>query len=187
MKSPPFDYFAPRSVDEALALLREHGDEAKVLAGGQSLIPILALRLAHPAVLIDIGGIDALRQLTSNGVLTIGAGVTQRRAERSAAVTAASPLLAETLPSIAHPQIRNRGTVGGSVAHADPAAELPAVMLALDAVMTIRGAAGTRSVTAADVHMGQSAGRTCSRAIGFIGARGVNGLDWKSSGKSRPR
>jgi carbon-monoxide dehydrogenase medium subunit len=143
-------YFAPRSVDEALALLREHGDEAKVLAGGQSLIPILALRLAHPAVLVDIGGIDELRGISANGVLTIGAGVTQRQAERSTTVTTACPLLAETLPSIAHPQIRNRGTVGGSVAHADPAAELPAVMRALDAVMTIRGAAGTRTVAAVD-------------------------------------
>jgi carbon-monoxide dehydrogenase medium subunit len=150
VKSPPFEYFAPTSVDEALALLREHGDEAKVLAGGQSLIPILALRLAHPAVLIDIGGIDTLGELSRNGVLIIGASVTQRRAERSADVAAASPLLAEALPQVAHPQIRNRGTVGGSVAHADPAAELPAVMLALDAVMTIRGATGTRTVAAAD-------------------------------------
>jgi len=150
VKPPPFEYLAPRSLDEALALLREHGDEAKVLAGGQSLIPILALRLAHPAVLIDIGGIDALGELGRNGVLTIGASVTQRRAERSADVASASPLLAESLPQIAHPQIRNRGTVGGSVAHADPAAELPAVMLALDAVMTIRGAAASRSVAAAD-------------------------------------
>ena len=150
MKSPPFDYLAPRSVDEALAVLREHGDEAKVLAGGQSLIPILALRLAHPAVLIDIGGIETLGEIADNGVLTIGAGVTQRRAERSAMVSSACPLLAATLPQIAHPQIRNRGTIGGSVAHADPAAELPAVMLALDAVMTIRGAAGARQVAAAD-------------------------------------
>ena len=150
MKSPPFEYFAPRSLDEALALLHEHGDESKVLAGGQSLIPILALRLAHPAVLVDIGGIDELGQIVRNGALTIGASVTQRRAERSAEVAAASPLLAETLPQIAHPQIRNRGTVGGSVAHADPAAELPAVMVALDAVMTIRGPGGTRRVAAAD-------------------------------------
>ena len=150
MKSPPFDYLAPRSVDEALALLREHGDEAKVLAGGQSLIPILALRLAHPAVLIDIGGIETIGEIARNGALTIGAGVTQRRAERSAMVSSACPLLAATLPQIAHPQIRNRGTIGGSVAHADPAAELPAVMLALDAVMTIRGAAGARHVAAVD-------------------------------------
>jgi carbon-monoxide dehydrogenase medium subunit len=150
VKSPPFDYLAPRSVDEALALLREHGDEAKVLAGGQSLIPILALRLAHPAVLIDIGGIETIGEIARNGALTIGAGVTQRRAERSAMVSSACPLLAATLPQIAHPQIRNRGTIGGSVAHADPAAELPAVMLALDAVMTIRGAAGARHVAAVD-------------------------------------
>jgi carbon-monoxide dehydrogenase medium subunit len=80
VKSPPFEYFAPRSVDEALALLQQHGDEAKVLAGGQSLIPILALRLAHPAVLIDIGGIEALGELAVNGIATIGATVTQRRA-----------------------------------------------------------------------------------------------------------
>lgn len=150
MKSPPFEYFAPSSVDEALALLHEHGDDAKVLAGGQSLIPILALRLAHPAVLVDIGGIVALGDIAANGMLTIGAGVTQRQAERSLTVTSTCPLLAETLPSIAHPQIRNRGTVGGSVAHADPAAELPAVMLALDAIMTIRGLTGTRTVAAAD-------------------------------------
>jgi aerobic carbon-monoxide dehydrogenase medium subunit len=150
VKSPPFEYFAPSSLDEALALLHEHGDDAKVLAGGQSLIPILALRLAHPAVLVDIGGIVALGDIAANGMLTIGAGVTQRQAERSLTVTSTCPLLAETLPSIAHPQIRNRGTVGGSVAHADPAAELPAVMLALDAIMTIRGLTGTRTVAAAD-------------------------------------
>lgn len=150
MKSPPFEYVAPRSVDEAVALLREHGDEAKVLAGGQSLIPILALRLAHPAVLVDIGGIDTLGEIAGNGMLTIGASVTQRRAERAPAVASASALLAEALPSIAHPQIRNRGTVGGSIAHADPAAELPAVMLALDALMTIRSTAGIRTVAATD-------------------------------------
>ena len=90
MKSPPFEYVAPRSVDEAVALLREHGDEAKVLAGGQSLIPILALRLAHPAVLVDIGGIDTLGEIAGNGMLTIGASVTQRRAERAPAVASAS-------------------------------------------------------------------------------------------------
>jgi carbon-monoxide dehydrogenase medium subunit len=150
VKSPPFEYLAPRSVDEALAALREHGDEAKVLAGGQSLIPILALRLAHPSVLVDIGGLDELKQLSANATLTIGAGVTQRRAERDTAVAASAPLLAEALPAIAHPQIRNRGTVGGSIAHADPAAELPAVMLVLDATMMVRGAEGTRAIAAPD-------------------------------------
>jgi carbon-monoxide dehydrogenase medium subunit len=150
VKSPPFEYLAPRSVDEALAALQEHGDEAKVLAGGQSLIPILALRLAHPSVLVDIGNVESLAHFEVNGTLTIGAAVTQRRAERTPGLAAAAPLLAEALPSIAHPQIRNRGTVGGSLAHADPAAELPAVMLALDATMAIRGGRGTRTVAARD-------------------------------------
>jgi carbon-monoxide dehydrogenase medium subunit len=150
VKSPPFEYVAPRTVDEALAALHEHGDEAKVLAGGQSLIPILALRLAHPSVLVDIGNIETLTELKANGTLAIGAAVTQRRAERTADVGASAPLLAESLPSIAHPQIRNRGTIGGSLAHADPAAELPAVMLALDATMTVRGRNGTRAVAARD-------------------------------------
>ena len=150
MKPPPFEYLAPRSIDEALAALREHGDEAKVLAGGQSLIPILALRLAHPAVLVDIGNIAELRAISANGTLSIGAAVTQRQAERTAAITAAAPLLAEALPLIAHPQIRNRGTIGGSIAHADPAAELPAVALALDATMVVRGQSGERAVPASD-------------------------------------
>ena len=150
MKSPPFEYLAPQSIDEVLAALREHGDEAKVLAGGQSLIPILALRLAHPAVLVDIGNVAELRGISSNGTLAIGAAVTQRQAERSAAITAAAPLLAEALPLIAHPQIRNRGTIGGSIAHADPAAELPAVALALDATMVVRGQSGERTVGATD-------------------------------------
>ncbi|HEV8298949.1 MAG TPA: xanthine dehydrogenase family protein subunit M [Acidimicrobiales bacterium] len=148
MKPASFTYHAPDTVDEAVALLGELGDDAKVLAGGQSLVPILALRLAAPPHLVDIGRIAGLTGISRNGVLTIGAGVTQRIAERSADVTAWSPLLAEALPCIAHPQIRNRGTVCGSLAHADPAAELPAVMLALDASMTVRRATGTRVVPA---------------------------------------
>jgi aerobic carbon-monoxide dehydrogenase medium subunit len=150
VKSPPFEYLAPQSIDEVLAALREHGDEAKVLAGGQSLIPILALRLAHPAVLVDIGNVAELRKISSNGTLAIGAAVTQRQAERAAAITAAAPLLAEALPLIAHPQIRNRGTIGGSIAHADPAAELPAVALVLDATMVVRGQSGERTVPATE-------------------------------------
>ena len=148
MKPPPFDYYAPESLDDARALLREHGDDAKILAGGQSLIPLLALRLARPAVLVDIGKIASLRHLTANGSLVIGAGVTQRQCELDPAVARHVPLLHEALPHIAHPQIRTRGTVCGSVAHGDPAAELPAVMLALDATITILGEAGTRSVPA---------------------------------------
>src|SRR5262245_28638364 len=149
MKAPPFDYHAPDELDGALALLAEHGDEAKVLAGGQSLVPILALRLAHPSVIVDIGRIRSLRGIETNGYLRIGAGITQRAAERDGAI-AAWPLLARALPLIGHPQIRNRGTIGGSVAHADPAAELPAVMLALDASMRIEGPDGARVVAAAD-------------------------------------
>src|SRR6266550_3790729 len=121
MKPAPFDYFSPGTVDEALALLAEHGDEAKPLAGGQSLIPAMNFRLARPGVLVDLNGISALA--------SVRAMTRQRTVERSDVVARAAPLLAEAMPSIAHPQIRNRGTVGGSIAHADPSAELPAVML----------------------------------------------------------
>jgi aerobic carbon-monoxide dehydrogenase medium subunit len=150
VKPAPFAYHRPATLDEALALLAEHGDEAKVLAGGQSLVPLLALRLAAPAHLVDIGGIAELATIARNGTLGIGAGVTQRTAERSDEVRAWSPLLAGALPHIAHPQIRNRGTVCGSLAHADPAGELPAVMLALEAEMVVRGAGGARVVPARD-------------------------------------
>jgi carbon-monoxide dehydrogenase medium subunit len=150
VKPAPFVYHAPHALDDALSLLAAHGDEAKVLAGGQSLVPLLALRLAAPAHLVDLGEIDELRTLTFDGGVRVGAGVTQRSLERAAELRIACPLLAEVLPFIAHPPIRNRGTVCGSLAHADPAAELPAVMLALDAVLTCRGAAGSRDVAAAD-------------------------------------
>jgi aerobic carbon-monoxide dehydrogenase medium subunit len=133
LKPPPFDYDAPETVEEVLDLLAEHGDDAKVLAGGQSLIPLLALRLARPARLVDVGRVDALQRITPNGVLSIGAGVRQRTAERSPEVAGRSPLLARTLPLVAHVPIRTRGTIGGSLAHADPAAELPAVALLLEA------------------------------------------------------
>jgi aerobic carbon-monoxide dehydrogenase medium subunit len=148
VKPAPFLYHAPGTVDDALALLAEHGDEAKVLAGGQSLVPILALRLAAPAHLVDIGSVAGLDGIAANGVLGIGATVTQRRAEQSREVRSWCPLLGAALPCIAHPQIRNRGTVCGSLAHADPAAELPAVMLAVGATMTIAGPRGTRVVSA---------------------------------------
>src|SRR6266513_2949809 len=134
MKPAPFDYFSPGTVDEALALLAEHGDEAKPLAGGQSLIPAMNFRLARPAVLVDLNGILALAYVRAeSGGVAVGAMTRQRTVERSDVVARAAPLLAEAMPSIAHPQIRNRGTVGGSIAHADPSAELPAVMLALEA------------------------------------------------------
>jgi len=151
MKPPPFTYHRPATLDEALDLLGEYGDEAKVLAGGQSLMPLLSLRLAHPAHLIDINRIDGkLSQVAQlDGGLSVGALVRQRAAEASAVVRAGCPLLAEALPLIGHTQIRNRGTVCGSLAHADPASELPAVALALDAEMVAQShARGTRTIAA---------------------------------------
>jgi aerobic carbon-monoxide dehydrogenase medium subunit len=149
MKLPPFDYEAPQTVAEAVELLAEHGDEASVLAGGQSLIPLLALRLARPAVLIDINGLDELSGVSSDdGWLTIGAMTREYVAEESERVAEAVPLLAAALPFIGHEAIRSRGTVGGSLAHADPAGELPAVARALDAEFVVRGPSGTRVIPA---------------------------------------
>jgi carbon-monoxide dehydrogenase medium subunit len=150
VKPAPFVYHAPREIDAAVALLAEHGDEAKVLAGGQSLVPMLALRLTAPGHLVDLGRVDELRAVSFVGGLRVGAGVTQRALERSAPLVRACPLLAEALPCIAHPPVRNRGTVCGSLAHADPAAELPAVMVALDATLTARGPSGERNIAARD-------------------------------------
>lgn len=150
MKPPPFEYHAAASVDEAVALLAEHGDEAKILAGGQSLLPLLGIRLAKPEHLIDIGRIAELSQMTINGSVRIGAGVRQRTAERSAELSTANPLLAKAIPLIGHVPIRSRGTIGGSVAHADPAAELPAAMLLNNAEMVLRSTKGERVVAAAD-------------------------------------
>src|ERR1700694_1242907 len=152
MKPPPFVYHRPGTLDEALDLLGEYGDEAKVLAGGQSLLPLLSLRLAHPAHLVDINRIDGkLSQVAQqDGGLPIGALVRQRAAESSPVVRAGCPLLAEALPLIGHTQIRNRGTVCGSLAHADPASELPAVALALDAQMVAQSRARGTRVIAAD-------------------------------------
>ncbi len=155
MKPAPFEYHRPDSVDQALALLGEHGYDAKLLAGGQSLVPAMNFRLAAPAVLIDLNripGLDGIAQ--ADGGLRIGAMARQRAAERSELVAAHASLLAETLPYVAHAQIRNRGTIGGSIAHADPAAEVPAVMLALDARFHLRGPNGTRVVTAGDFFTG---------------------------------
>ncbi len=134
-----------------LALLAEHGDEAKVLAGGQSFVPLLNLRLARPSVVIDLGALQGLDSISrSNGHLAIGAMVRQRAVETSEEVAAACPLLAEAVRYIGHVQIRNRGTVGGSVAHADPAAEIPAVAVALGAEMVARSAAAGERVLPAD-------------------------------------
>src|SRR5258707_352375 len=151
MKLPPVGYEAPKPVSQALDLLAEHLDEASVLAGGQSLIPLLALRLAHPAVLIDINGIDELSGVSAaDGSVAIGAMTREYVAEESQTVADAVPLLAAALPLIGHEAIRSRGTVGGSLAHADRAAELPAVARALDAEFVVRGPSGERVVPAAE-------------------------------------
>jgi aerobic carbon-monoxide dehydrogenase medium subunit len=149
VKPAPFEYHRPESLDEALALLSEHGWDAKLLAGGQSLIPAMNFRLAQPAVLIDLNRVPELDLIDEHdGALRIGAMTRQAAAERSVIVGSRAPLLAEALPHVAHAQIRNRGTVGGSVAHADPAAELPAVMVALEAAFRVRGPAGERTIPA---------------------------------------
>ena len=152
MKPPRFAYHAPATVGEALELLGEYGDGSKVLAGGQSLIPVLSFRLSAPEHLIDINRLPGLGELSRlpAGGWRIPALVRQRQAERSAALAESAPLLTEALTQVAHPQIRNRGTICGSLAHADSSAEMPAVMLALNARMTIASASGTRVVGADD-------------------------------------
>jgi len=151
MKLPPVEYEAPTTVAEAVDLLAEHLDEASVLAGGQSLIPLLALRLARPAVLIDINGVGELSGVSAtDGWVAIGAMTREYVAEESETVADTVPLLAAALPLIGHEAIRSRGTIGGSLAHADPAAELPAVARALDAELVVRGPSGERVVPAAE-------------------------------------
>lgn len=151
MKPPPFAYDRVNSLDEALALLAEHGDEAKLLAGGQSLVPLLNFRLARPERLIDINEVGELDHLEINGAVRIGAITRQATVERSTQVADKLPLLHEAMRFVAHPQIRNRGTVGGSVAHADPSAELPAVFAALDAVYHLRSKNGSRQVSSEEM------------------------------------
>jgi carbon-monoxide dehydrogenase medium subunit len=149
MKLPDFEYQAPATVAEATVLLARHQDEATILAGGQSLIPLLALRLAHPAVLVDINGLDELSGMSVTGdMVAIGALTREYAAEESQTVAEAIPLLAAALPLIGHAAIRSRGTLGGSLAHADPAAELPAVARALDAEFVVRSESGERVIPA---------------------------------------
>jgi CO/xanthine dehydrogenase FAD-binding subunit len=151
MKLPAFSYCAPTSVDETCALLREHGDDAKVLAGGQSLLPVMALRLARPALLVDIGGVGGLDGVeVDSDAVSIGARCTHAALERHPIVRELLPALHLALPLIAHDAIRTRGTIGGSLAHNDPAAELPAVALLLRAEMRVRSARGSRTIRAED-------------------------------------
>ncbi len=151
MKPAPFEYWSPTSVDEAVKVLSGLDDpsDAKVMAGGQSLMPLLNLRLSQPLHVVDLNGINGISGISREGdCLTIGAMCRQRAAERSPEVAGSVPLLVEALGLVGHPAIRNRGTVGGSIAHADPAAEMPAVALCLDAEMVVRGPAGERTVPA---------------------------------------
>ena len=155
MKPPPFAYECPTEVADAVALLAQHGADARPLAGGQSLVPLLNFRLARPAVLIDLNRIAALGHIAvRDGALRIGAMARQAAVEADLNVARGWPLLTEAIGHIAHPQIRNRGTIGGSLAHNDPAAELPAVMLALDAEMAAQGPGGTRTIQAQDFFAG---------------------------------
>lgn len=154
MKPAPFEYHAPETLPEALNLLAEHGDEAKILAGGQSLIPVLNFRLARPEVLIDLNKIEELAWIreAAGGAVSIGGMTRQRRLERDSLVARRLPLLAATMEHVAHPQIRNRGTLGGSLAHADPAAELPALAVALGARFRLVSSRGEHWVAARDFY-----------------------------------
>jgi len=150
MKPAPFSYARPATLPEALSLLSEHGDEAKILAGGQSLIPVMNFRLAQPSVVIDVNrvpGLDGL-EATADGGLRIGALVRQSRLEREPLVAERSPLLAAAVPWIAHPQIRNRGTIGGNICNASPAGDTLPVLLAVDAMFECASTAGVREVAA---------------------------------------
>src|SRR6266446_542047 len=152
MKPAPFTYAAPSTIDEAITLLAEHGDTVKLLAGGQSLMPMMNLRLARPQYIIDLNRIPALDYLTErDGALAVGALTRQRSLERSPTVRQDYPLVYEATTLMGHMAIRNRGTVGGSIAHADPAAELPAVLLAHGGSVQVKGPRGTRQIAAIDL------------------------------------
>src|SRR5262245_31429935 len=151
----PFDYYKPATIVEALGLLAQHGDEAKILAGGHSLIPAMKLRLARPSVVVDIGGIKELNYIREQaGRIAIGAMTTHRAIEASALLREKCPLLPEVASHVGDTQVRNRGTIGGSLVHADPAADWPAAILALDAELEIAGPSGRRVVRATDFFVG---------------------------------
>jgi carbon-monoxide dehydrogenase medium subunit len=155
VKAPSFAYAKPRSLEEAFALLERHGDDAKLLAGGQTLLATLNMRLSSPALLIDITGLPALAGIAVKGkVLRIGALTKHREIERSPEVAQHAPLLAQAAPHIAHVAIRNVGTLGGSLAHGDPAAEWPACCVALDAEIVLASKAGERRVKAREFYRG---------------------------------
>lgn len=156
MKAAAFDYLAPRSLDEAVEALSKHGDDARLLAGGQSLAPVLALRLASPAILIDLNRVEGLGglEIEADGSVLAGAMVRSRTLERSPELARAQPLIHAAMPWVAHVQIRNRGTLGGSLSHADPSAELPAVAVACGATLVLQGPSGRREVPAGSFFRG---------------------------------
>jgi CO/xanthine dehydrogenase FAD-binding subunit len=155
MKPAPFNLLRPRSVDEALGLLQAYCDEAKVLAGGQSLVPLMNFRLAQPHYLIDLNGVEGLDKIEiDDQTLSLGAMVRQRNVEGSASIGERLPILREAIEQVGHPAIRNRGTVGGSLVHADPSAELPLLAVTLDATFHLRSAQASRSVAAQDFYQG---------------------------------
>ncbi|HEX8663132.1 MAG TPA: xanthine dehydrogenase family protein subunit M [Beijerinckiaceae bacterium] len=155
MKAPAFDYVRAKSLPEALGLLRRHGDEAKVIAGGQSLVPALNLRLLAPRLLVDIGALPELKGVSAaDGRLRIGALTRHAELMDSPDIAAQAPLIAQGIRHVAHPAVRNRGTLGGSLANADPATELPACMLALRAEMIVAGSDGERRIEAQEFFTG---------------------------------
>jgi CO/xanthine dehydrogenase FAD-binding subunit len=155
VKPAPFEYFQPSSLEEAVATMAAQAGDTKALAGGQSLVPAMNFRIAQPAVLVDLNGVSELDGIEAkDGELRIGALTRQRTLERSAVVREWAPLLGDAMPFVAHVPIRTRGTLGGSLAHADPAAELPAVMLALDAVIEVRSQPGPRAIPAREFFTG---------------------------------
>ena len=155
MKPAPFEYHAPESLDQTLDLMNQYAGEAKVLAGGQSLVPAMNFRAAQPTMLIDLNRIAELSYIREAGeTIRIGAMARERHLEFDSTIETRTPLLHEAVPFIAHPQIRNRGTIGGSIVHADPAAELPVLMLALSARLKAKNKSGERWIDAKDFFVG---------------------------------
>ena len=154
MKPAPFSYVRPSSLEETLALLEDNGDDARILAGGQSLVPMMNLRLVRPEIIVDIQDLDLTELSADDDAVTVGALVTQRTLEHADSVKKFCPLLAEAIPYVAHAPIRYRGTVGGSIAQSDPAAELPTVLSALGGSVTLKSARDVREVSAADYFLG---------------------------------
>jgi carbon-monoxide dehydrogenase medium subunit len=155
MKPAPFEYHAPDSIEQAIELFSQYDGEAKILAGGQSLVPAMNFRVVQPSVLIDLNRVSELSYIREDGeVIRVGSMARERHLEFDPSIAKHTPLLHEAVPFIAHPQIRNRGTIGGSIVHADPAAELPVLMLALSARLKARNAKGERWIDAQDFFVG---------------------------------